>query len=659
MLATKAGLRPAVAAAGRLPRARCSPRWTRSLRRLGTDHVDLWQVHGFDARHVPFEETCSALRRRGRLAAGPGTSACPELTGWQIATLAAAWQAAWPAGPPLVSVEVGVLAAGAGRRSGRCCRPAEVHGLGLLAWSPLGRGVLTGKYRHGTPADSRARRRISPATSAATAPSDCAGIVEAVATAADGLGTSPLAVALRLGPRPARGVQRRSSAPADRGAAAGLAGRRTDHPARRDPQCTGRRQLGCGTGRVDRRPWARRTSRVGSGRARGLRRVLRRRPVAGRRPGPGGPARRGRDRRPADVTAAKLAACPRMTDRRAEPADDQLHRRRPAVRDRGTAGAAGDPGPVGGAVGRRARRGRRRSAPRGPVAAAVAAGRRRRAGGPVGQIHRARRAPGRPAPRPGAGGVDAGPASPGTATPPPRSQLVADGAAAVRGGCRTRAGRGADRRRGAPGCRSDRARTSRGWPERRWPTRNRTIARGGWPGSSRTATAIEPASGAVKAAVEGLDDVQAGAVANGRRARGQPADRRSGHRQEPDRRGDRRAVPQGRRLDRAGRADRARGQAAGGAGRQQRRPRAPAAGRAPPVARCGPSAVRARRRNPIEADAGGGRRGVDARRRTGRGADLGLPGRHPPGDRRRPGAAAVDRTRPGAGRPGRQRRPFR
>ncbi|NIQ58439.1 MAG: aldo/keto reductase, partial [Gemmatimonadetes bacterium] len=35
--------------------------------------------------------------------------------------------------------------------------PAADHlGLGVLAWSPLGRGVLTGKYRTGTPADSRA-----------------------------------------------------------------------------------------------------------------------------------------------------------------------------------------------------------------------------------------------------------------------------------------------------------------------------------------------------------------------------------------------------------------------------------------------------------------------------------------------------------------------
>ena len=40
--------------------------------------------------------------------------------------------------------------------SGRCCRPATALGLGVLPWSPLGRGVLTGKYRHGRPADSRA-----------------------------------------------------------------------------------------------------------------------------------------------------------------------------------------------------------------------------------------------------------------------------------------------------------------------------------------------------------------------------------------------------------------------------------------------------------------------------------------------------------------------
>ena len=58
---------------------------------------------------------------------------------------------------------------------------------------------------------------------------------------------------------------------------------------------------------------------------------------------------------PADVTAHKLAGLPRMTDRRANRLVTSFHRRRPAVRDRGTAGAAGDPDPLGGPVGRSAR----------------------------------------------------------------------------------------------------------------------------------------------------------------------------------------------------------------------------------------------------------------------------------------------------------------
>ncbi|MDQ3788753.1 MAG: aldo/keto reductase, partial [Actinomycetota bacterium] len=64
------------------------------------------------------------------------------------------------------------------------------------AWAPLGRGVLTGKYRAATPADSRG-------ASAHFAPyvdhhrnERAARIVQAVVTAADGLATSPLSVAL-------------------------------------------------------------------------------------------------------------------------------------------------------------------------------------------------------------------------------------------------------------------------------------------------------------------------------------------------------------------------------------------------------------------------------------------------------------------------------
>ena len=68
--------------------------------------------------------------------------------------------------------------------------------VGLLAWSPLGRGVLTGKYRNGVPSDSRG---ASPHFAGFVEPyldERSARIVEAVQVAADGLGYSPLEVAL-------------------------------------------------------------------------------------------------------------------------------------------------------------------------------------------------------------------------------------------------------------------------------------------------------------------------------------------------------------------------------------------------------------------------------------------------------------------------------
>ncbi|MEV4189047.1 aldo/keto reductase, partial [Streptosporangium canum] len=75
--------------------------------------------------------------------------------------------------------------------------PAAEHvGAGVLAWSPLGRGVLTGKYRTGIPADSRA---ATPHFADFVKPyldERCRRVVESVTTAAEGLGVSPLSVAL-------------------------------------------------------------------------------------------------------------------------------------------------------------------------------------------------------------------------------------------------------------------------------------------------------------------------------------------------------------------------------------------------------------------------------------------------------------------------------
>lgn len=160
-----------------------------SLARLGVDSVDLWLVHGFDAG-VPYEETCAALHAAvdsGR-AAYVGLSGA---TGWQLATVATHLRST---GGHVVAVEseYSLLARAA---EAELLPAASVHGTGMLAWAPLGRGVLTGKYRTGTPADSRGASPHFERYVGHHRTEAAARVVEAVATAAEGLGTSPLAVA--------------------------------------------------------------------------------------------------------------------------------------------------------------------------------------------------------------------------------------------------------------------------------------------------------------------------------------------------------------------------------------------------------------------------------------------------------------------------------
>ncbi|WP_457203145.1 aldo/keto reductase [Nocardioides sp. HB32] len=163
-----------------------------SLRRLGTDHVDLWQVHIW-TDETPVEETLSALDtavQSGR-ASYVGIS---NYSGWQTAQ-AATWQRAVPGRSPLAStqVEYSLL----NRAVEHEVLPAAAAlGLGVLPWSPLGRGVLTGKYRTGTPSDSRAASTHFANFVNAYLDDRSAGIVEAVARAADGLGWTLLEVAL-------------------------------------------------------------------------------------------------------------------------------------------------------------------------------------------------------------------------------------------------------------------------------------------------------------------------------------------------------------------------------------------------------------------------------------------------------------------------------
>jgi len=163
-----------------------------SLRRLGVDHVDLWQVHTW-VDDTPLEETLSALDyavSTGR-AAYVGVS---NYTGWQTAQ-AATWQRAVPGRAVLASTQVEYSLLNR-RAEAEVFPAADSLGLGVLPWSPLGRGVLTGKYRTGTPADSRAASPHFASFVGGYLDDSSARVVEAVVRAAEGLEWSPLEVAL-------------------------------------------------------------------------------------------------------------------------------------------------------------------------------------------------------------------------------------------------------------------------------------------------------------------------------------------------------------------------------------------------------------------------------------------------------------------------------
>jgi aryl-alcohol dehydrogenase-like predicted oxidoreductase len=123
-----------------------------SLRRLGTDYVDLYQLHSWD-HDTPIEESMATLDdfvRSGKVR----YIGCSNFFGSQL--VEAQWAADRRGTTPLVSlqpqysliwrdIELDILPT------------ATRHGMGIIVWSPLGGGMLTGKYTKGgeLPADGR------------------------------------------------------------------------------------------------------------------------------------------------------------------------------------------------------------------------------------------------------------------------------------------------------------------------------------------------------------------------------------------------------------------------------------------------------------------------------------------------------------------------
>ncbi|CAN2199369.1 Tas Predicted oxidoreductases (related to aryl-alcohol dehydrogenases) [Candidatus Nanopelagicaceae bacterium] len=164
----------------------------KSLARLETDYVDIWQIHVWDPL-TPLEDSLSALdyAYTSGKARYVGLS---NFSGWQSAR-AITIQESNTAKAPIISnqIEYSLLNRSAEAEILDCAQETET---GILAWAPLGRGVLTGKYRKGVPSDSRAAaphfvKHVEPYLN-----DKSARIVEAVCVAAEGLGYAPLETAL-------------------------------------------------------------------------------------------------------------------------------------------------------------------------------------------------------------------------------------------------------------------------------------------------------------------------------------------------------------------------------------------------------------------------------------------------------------------------------
>jgi aryl-alcohol dehydrogenase-like predicted oxidoreductase len=161
-----------------------------SLRCLGTDHVDLYQIHSFDPL-TPLEETLGALDdvvRQGKVR----YIGCSNLAAWQMAKalgVSARYDLA-----SFVSTQSYYSLVG--RDVEREILPmVRSENLGMLVWSPLASGFLTGKIGRdgGAPTDGsrRAEREFLPSDRARGF-----DIVDVLRVVADRHGTSPARVAL-------------------------------------------------------------------------------------------------------------------------------------------------------------------------------------------------------------------------------------------------------------------------------------------------------------------------------------------------------------------------------------------------------------------------------------------------------------------------------
>jgi aryl-alcohol dehydrogenase-like predicted oxidoreductase len=123
-----------------------------SLRRLRTDHIDLYQLHEWDGQ-TPLEETLEALDhlvQTGKVR----YVGCSNFAGWQVMK---ALGVARRAGLPAFVSHQAYLSLQERSAEYEIVPSAIDQGLGVLVWSPLAGGLLSGKYRRGQPPPPGAR----------------------------------------------------------------------------------------------------------------------------------------------------------------------------------------------------------------------------------------------------------------------------------------------------------------------------------------------------------------------------------------------------------------------------------------------------------------------------------------------------------------------
>ncbi|MCC5969218.1 MAG: aldo/keto reductase [Pararhodobacter sp.] len=161
-----------------------------SLERLNADRMDLYWLHKPDPQ-TPLPETLGALAellRQGMITHW-GLS---NFRGWQVAEAVRLADTMGLPRPVAVQPYYHLL----NREAEADLIPAARHyGMGIVPYSPLARGVLTGKYRTGTPEDSRAGRSDTRMMEVEFRPETLAAAARA-ADHAEGTGRSPAGLAL-------------------------------------------------------------------------------------------------------------------------------------------------------------------------------------------------------------------------------------------------------------------------------------------------------------------------------------------------------------------------------------------------------------------------------------------------------------------------------